>query len=241
MATERSSLVVSGIKVEVIRKDIANLHLAVYPPDGRVRVAVPPHIDDDAVRLAIVEKLGWIRRQQAELAAQPRQSERSYVSGESHYFLGRRLRLQVDERPAAASVTLPTKTKMVLSVRPGSDAAVRRGVVERWYRQQLRTVLEPLIDHWADALGVQPTSWSVRHMRTKWGSCSPAGRILFNTELVKKPPEAIEYVALHELAHLIDDSHSQRFTAILDKHLPDWQRRQDILNTAPLAHEDWQY
>lgn len=242
MSTEHSHVEVAGLNVEVVRKSIKNLHLAVYPPDGRVRVAAPTHVDDDAVRLAVIDRLTWIRRQQERFAQQPRQPERRCVSGESHYFLGRKYKLEVREVEAAPEVTLPSKSKMVLSVRPGADQDRRLDVLSRWYRRELRLVLEPLVHEWQLKLDVAPTDWTVRHMRTKWGSCSHAtGRILFNTELAKKPVGVIEYITVHELAHLRQPNHDAAFIDLLDEHLPDWQHRREILNGAPLSHEDWSY
>lgn len=228
--------------MEVVRKDIRNLHLAVYPPAGRVRIAVPNHIGDDAVRLAVIDRLAWIRREQERFAAQPRQPERRYVSGESHYHLGKRYNLEVDEIDAPPRVSFLSKTKMHLSVRPGATIDMRREVLERWYRSELREVVAPLVESWQSELGVEAADWKVRHMRTKWGSCgSDTRRILFNTELAKKPVPAVEYIVVHELVHLLERGHGERFTAILDEHLPDWRQRRDLLNAAPLAHENWSY
>lgn len=242
MSTEQSTIEVAGLTVQVIRKDINNLHLAVYPPDGRVRVAVPTHIDDDTVRLAVIDRLSWVRCQQERFDAQPRQPERRCVSGETHYFLGRRYTLRVEGREAAASVTLPSKSKMLLTVRPGTDTESRQAILARWYRRELREILTPILEEWQPKIGVAVEHWSVRHMRTKWGSCNTdARRILFNTDLAKKPVTAIEYLAVHELAHLIAPRHDDHFTALLDGHMPDWRHRRTVLNAAPLAHEDWSY
>jgi predicted metal-dependent hydrolase len=242
MSTERSRVEVAGIPVEVVRKDIKNLHLAVYPPDGRVRVAAPVHVDDDAVRLAVINRLSWIRTQQQRFDEQPRQTERRCVSGESHFFLGRRYTLQVDEVEAAPAVRVASKSKMAMTVRPGTPPEVRREVLAGWYRHQLRDVLDPMLDRWQTTLGVAVNHWAVRQMRTKWGSCNAdRGRVLFNTELAKKPVPAIEYIVVHELIHLLERRHDERFAALLEQHMPDWEQRRTLLNSAPLAHEDWSY
>lgn len=241
MTTDRRRITVSGIPVDIVRKPIKNLHLGVYPPHGRVRVAAPPAVSDEAVRLAVVARLGWIKRQRAQFLSQPRQSEREMLSGESHYFLGQRYRLRVVERPGRPGVRRTAST-LVLTVRPESTAEQRRQVMERWYRTELKALVPPLIETWQAALGVSASFWGIRRMKTKWGSCNaPAGRIWLNLELAKKPDACIEYLVVHELLHLLERRHSGRFVELLDRHLPDWRLRRDLLNAAPLAHETWEY
>lgn len=241
MTTSQRHLSVSGITVEVVRKDIKNLHLGVYPPNGRVRVAAPLVVSDEAVRLAVIDKLAWIRRQRARFAAQPRQSEREMVNGESHYFLGRRYRLRVHEQEAPARVALRGVGSLDLFVRPGSPAEARETVLLNWYREQLKALIPPLLDKWQTALGVRVSAWGVKKMKTKWGSCTPsAGRIWLNLELAKKPAPCLEYIVVHELVHLLERHHSERFTALMDRHLPDWRSRRDRLNAGTLGHERWE-
>ncbi len=228
--------------MEIVRKDIKNLHLGVYPPNGRVRVAVPLKVSDDAVRLAVIGKLGWVKRQRAQFEAQPRQSQREMVSGESHYFLGRRYRLRVVTNEGPAVVTVRGKSFIEVRVRPELGAAERERVLQRWYREQLRQVVDPLIEKWATVLGVRVTECRIKRMKTKWGACNAAAsRIWVNLELVKKPVQCIEYIVVHELAHLIEQHHDERFVAIMDKHLPQWRLVWKELNSAPLAHESWTY
>jgi predicted metal-dependent hydrolase len=233
---------VSGIAVEVVRKDIKNLHLGVYPPMGRVRVAAPLVVNDEAVRLAIIDKLGWIKRQRARFAKQPRQSEREMVNGESHYFLGRRYRLRVHEVDAPARVALRGVASMDLFVRPGSSAEKREAVLQDWHRASLRLVITDLLAHWQPVLGVQATHWGIKKMKTKWGSCNVSvRRIWLNLELAKKPVQCLEYIVVHELVHLLERNHTERFTALMNKHLPDWRTRRQVLNSSPLGHEAWGY
>jgi hypothetical protein len=235
MSTETRHLHIGGLQVELVRKDIRNLHLGVYPPTGRVRVAAPLAVSDDAVRLAVIGRLGWIRRQQAKFQAQPRQSAREMIRGESHYYLGRRYRLVLEETRGRQTVSVQGSVRLVLHARPGADAAARWRVLERWYRAQLNELLAPMVGHWAGVLGVAPPPWRVRWMKTKWGSCNPqAPRLWFNLGLVKAPPECIEYVVAHELLHLIERSHGQRFLDLLDAKLPDWRERRARLNALPL-------
>ena len=228
--------------MEVVRKDIRNLHVGVYPPNGRVRVAAPLHLDDDAVRLAVISRLGWLRRQQATYEQQARQSQREFVSGESHYFAGRRYRLDVIEDSGRPLVHLQNNRKMVLRVRPDTDRETRKAILQRWYRGQLRDRLPALIAKWEPELGVHVGEVRIRKMKTRWGSCNrDAQRVWLNPELVKKPSVCLEYVLVHEMVHLIEPSHNERFWDLMNRHLPLWRLHRDELNRAPLAHEDWSY
>jgi predicted metal-dependent hydrolase len=242
MTTEIHHLTVSGVKVEVVRKDIKNLHLGVYPPDGRVRVATPLVISDEAVRLAVIDKLGWIRRQKAKFAEQPRQSQREMVNGESHYFLGKRYRLRVHEQDAPARVAVRGIASLDLFVRPGATTEQREAVLLRWHREQLKALIPGLLEKWQPILGVQVTHWGVKKMKTKWGSCSiDAGRIWINLELAKKPLHCLEYIVVHELVHLLERHHNERFSALLSAYLPQWRQSREILSQMPLGHEAWDY
>lgn len=242
MTTEVRHLTVSGIRVEVVRKDIKNLHLGVYPPHGRVRVAAPWVISDEAVRLAVIDKLGWIRRQQAKFAEQPRQSPREMVNGESHYFLGQRYRLRVHEQDAPARVAIRGVASLDLFVRPGASAEQREAVLLRWHREQIKALIPPLLEQWQAILGVQVADWGVRKMKTQWGSCNPASRrVWLNLELAKKPVQCLEYIVVHELVHPLGRHHDERFAGLLDTHLPQWRQYRKMLNQAPLGHEEWVY
>lgn len=242
MTTEVHHLTVSGIRIEVHRKDIKNLHLGVYPPHGRVRVAAPLVVSNEAVRLAIIDKLGWIKRQKAKFVEQPRQSQREMVNGESHYFLGRRYRLRVHEHGGAALIALRGNASLDLHVRRGASPEKRKAVLLRWYRDQLKVLIPPLLSKWQRTLGVQVAGWGVKKMKTKWGSCNPtARRVWFNLELAKKPAQCLEYIVVHELVHVLERHHNERFTSLMDKHMPNWNRFRKLLNTAPLGHEEWRY
>lgn len=241
MTTRRHHIEVSGVSVEVVRKEIKNLHLGVYPPEGRVRVAVPLKIDDEAVRLAVISKLGWIKRKQKEFAEQPRQSQREMVSGESHYYLGQRYRLNVIEHSGANLVRLKGKT-IDLYVRPNADQARREAVLSQWYRQQIKDLIPELLARWEPVVGVQAAEWGVKKMKTRWGTCNiGARRIWLNLELAKKPIQCLEYILVHELVHLLERRHNDRFRDLMDQFLPQWRLHRDILNKAPLGHEEWGY
>lgn len=242
MNTERRSLAVAGLTVAVERKAIRNLHLGVYPPAGRVRVAAPLAVSDAAVRLAVIGKLGWIKRQQVRFNGQVRQSEREMVSGESHYFLGRRYRLRVIPHDGTPHMRLRKKSMLDLHVRPAMSAAHRERVLQKWYRQQLKALLPALLKKWPPLLGVQVADWGIKKMKTKWGTCNiEARRIWLNLELAKKPVQCLEYILVHELAHLLERKHNDRFVALMNQHLPQWRLHREKLNSAPLAHENWSY
>jgi predicted metal-dependent hydrolase len=242
MSTETHQIIVNGLRVEIVRKDIKNLHLGVYPPNGRVRVAAPLRVNNDAVRLAVIGKLGWIKRQQARFEAQPRQSKREMVSGESHYFLGQRYRLRVVNHDGPAKILVPNKSTIELRTRLDTDNQQRERVLQRWYRQQLRELIPPFLDKWQTIAGVQVNEWAIKKMKTKWGACNVnARRIWLNLELAKKPVQCLEYVIVHEMVHLLERHHNDHFIALMNKFLPQWRLHRDDLNRAPLAHETWSY
>ncbi len=242
MSTDGVEIRVSGLAVQIVRKDIKNLHLGVYPPNGRVRVAVPLRVSDDAVRLAVVGKLGWIKKQRARFEAQPRESKREVVSGESHYFLGRRYRLRVVELQKAGAVVIRGTNRLELHTARESDAKARERVLQRWYRQRLRELVPPLLTKWEAILGVRASAWGIKRMKTRWGTCNvAAGRIWLNLELAKKPPSCLEYILVHEMVHLVERHHTDRFRQYMDQFMPQWRLQREELNRAPLSHESWSY
>ncbi|OYV74814.1 MAG: metal-dependent hydrolase [Chromatiales bacterium 21-64-14] len=233
---------IGGIPVEIVRKDIKNLHVGVYPPAGRVRVAAPLRLDDEAVRVAVSTRLAWIRRQQARFGQQERQSQREMVTGESHYFLGWRYRLDVIERQGAASVRLVNNTTLELGVRPGAERGRREAVLQAWYRRRLREMVGPLLAKWEPELGVSARQVGIKKMKTRWGTCNAdARRIWLNLELAKKPVSCLEYILVHELVHFIERRHDDRFREWMDRLMPQWRLHREELNRAPLMHEDWAY
>ncbi len=239
MSTASAYLTVAGINVDVVYKDIKNLHIGVYPPVGRVRVAAPKRLDDDQVRLALVKRLPWIKTQRDRLQRVERQSQREMVAGESHYVWGDRYRLKLVERGGHPHVELDGE-RLVLYLPEGTSPEQRRELLGRWYRARLREAVPSVIARWEPTIGVQVPRWTIRRMKTKWGSCNrETGHIWFNIELAKKRPDSLEYIAVHEMTHLLERGHGRRFTKLMDDFMPDWRARRDRLNDAPLADEEW--
>ena len=234
-------LTIADIPVEVVKKDIKNVHLTVHPPEGQVRITVPKRMQLDTIRLYVISKLQWIRRQQQAIRAQERETRREFLDRESHYVWGRRYLLKVVEREAPPAVEL-TGRYLVLYVRPGADNEHREEILSAWYRGQLRAAVTPLVEKWGRILGVSVNGIFIRRMKTKWGSCNQkAANIRLNTELAKKPLECLEYVTLHEMVHLRERTHNARFTAMMDQYMPGWEHRRDELNRLPVRHEEWYY
>jgi hypothetical protein len=235
-------LKVGNLAVEVVRKNIKNLHLAVYPPNGRVRVAVPLRVDNEAVRLAVASRLGWIRRQQKKLVGQERQSPREYVSRESHYFLGRRNLLNVVYHDGPPRVAINSNAKIDLFVPDGANRARREKILQEWYRKELKALVPPLVSKWEKITGLQVSAWGVKRMKTKWGTCNTrAHRIWINLELAKKPVQCLEYIVVHEMVHLLERHHNEKFIGYMNEFLPNWRSLRDQLNSFPLRHEKWEY
>lgn len=230
---------VGGISVEVLRKPIKNLHLSVYPPTGAVRVSAPESLSSEAIRLFAVTKLDWIRGSQRLHRLQEREPEREYLDRESHYLWGRRYLLKIVETEGAGAVTVE-HSRLVLHVRAGATTETKAAVMSAWYRGQLRDTVLPLIEKWQAELGVECRALFVRQMKTRWGSCNPVARtIRLNTELAKKAPQCLEYIVVHELAHMADPSHGRRFQRLLDLHYPGWPGVRELLNASPISHASW--
>jgi hypothetical protein len=229
---------VAGLLVDLIRKPIKNLHIGVYPPAGRVRVAAPPAISEDAVRVAIVTRLGWIKKKQREFAGQAREPERLYISGETHYVFGKPLRLTVRPmRRQGARIELEGSDRLVMTVPHEATTAQKAGWLSKWHRDQLRERTAPRVEKWANRLDIPEPRWGVRQMRTKWGSCNPDKDLVWvNLDLVQKPLQSLDYVVLHELAHFVSRRHDDVFLGVLDRHMPTWRQIRADLNALPLSN-----
>lgn len=231
MSTDQTQISVSGISIDVIKKDIKNMHLSVHPPTGRVRISSPKEMETKSIRLFAVSKLGWIKKHIRNMREQNRQPERKYIQRESHYFQGQRYLLNIIEHKAPPRVEIRNKKYMDLYVRPGSDRDKKEEVVKEFYRSELKEQIPPLIEKWEDKMGKEVKDWQVRQMKTKWGSCkSENQKVILNLELAKKPLECLEYVIVHEMVHLEERLHTDRFKALLDKYMPSWRERREQLN-----------
>ena len=228
-----------GIVLDVIKKNIKNIHLSVYPPSGKVRISAPLRMNTDTIRVFAISKLGWIKQQQKKLRAQERETPREYLDRESHYVWGKRYLLKVVEKDAAPEVSVKHNT-LLLRVRPGSSKEKKQAALEEWYREQLKAAVPPLIAKWGPLMGVNVARFFVQRMKTKWGSCS-SGNIRLNTELAKKTRECLEYIVVHEMVHLLEPTHKHRFVVLMDQFMPKWQFYRDSLNRLPVRHESWGY
>lgn len=238
MSTANAYLTVAGLDVDVVYKDIKNLHISVYPPVGRVRVAAPERVDEDAIRLAIIQRLPWIKKQREQLQGADRQTERRMLSGESHYVWGERLLLDASKH-GRSNVTASGNTLWVTTPADYDDAQ-QRAVLDRWYRNELKKAVPALLEKWQPIIGEEASKFVVRRMKTKWGTCQTESRAIWlNPELAKKNPRCLEYIVVHELTHLIERTHNERFIELMDSYMPDWRARKCELNDAPLAAEEW--
>lgn len=233
---------VSDFSIDVIRKSIKNMHLSVYPPTGRVRIAAPLNIDDEAVKLFAISKLAWIKKNQRKFEMQDRQMPRVFEQRESHYFEGKRYLLRVTEQNATPRVEIKTKTYIDLFIRPNATVEQRQNCINEWYRKQLKNHIPQLIEKWEPIIGVSVSDWGVKQMKTKWGTCNiEQKRIWINLELAKKPYYCLEYIIVHEMIHLLERHHNVNFLAHLDKYLPKWKLYKDELNRLPVSHGEWEY
>lgn len=236
-----TELTLGDVAVEVVRKNIRNLHLSVHPPTGRVRIAAPLRMADETVRVFALSKLPWIRSQRRKLQRQEREPRREYLDRESHYVWGGRHLLEITEFDGPPTVTLGHR-RLHLRVRPGADAAARGEVVEAWYRRQLRAAVPELLAKWEPVIGATTQRVYVQRMKTRWGGSNPVARsIRLNTDLAKKPRECLEYVLVHELTHFHEPTHNPRFVALMDRFLPRWRHVRQLLNQLPVRHEEWEY
>jgi predicted metal-dependent hydrolase len=220
------------VSIAMTRKDIKNVHLSVHPPTGRVTLSAPIETRREVARAYAISKLGWIREQRRKLANQARETPRKYIERESHYLWGRRHLLTVVYRETKPFVSLDHK-RITLTVRPQSDARKRADVIHEWHKSLLHEIVPSLISKWEPKLRVKVAGYFLQRMKTKWGSCNHrAGHIRLNTELVKKPKDLLEYVIMHEMAHLLEPTHSDRFMAILGEHYPTWREARAELNVS---------
>lgn len=233
---------VGGIDIDIVRKDIKNIHLAVYPPKGRVRIAAPVNTSDEAIRLFTLTKLGWIKRHQLKFHQQERITPREYKQRESHYFLGKRYLLNIIDGNGPAKIILKNIRTLELHIAPTAPTEKKHHVLAKWYRQQIRRLIPPLVRKWESILQVKVNDIRIKQMKTKWGACNiEAGRIWLNLELAKKPEQCLEYILVHEMVHLLERHHNQRFQLLMNRFLPNWEKVKKELNRLPISHANWDY
>lgn len=233
---------VRDLQIEVISKDIKNLHINILPPDGRIRVSAPLIMTKESVRLAIVSKITKIRKEIKSFEEYQRESKKEMVSGESHFVDGKRYLLELIEINKPPSVIIKNMKTIELRARPNATRDKREQIMHEWLRNRMREKLDKLIPKWESKIGVNASYYGIRKMRTKWGSCNSAEkRIWLNLELAKKSIYCLEYVLVHEIIHLIEPKHSKQFFKLLDEYMPTWRMHRDTLDEPPLVHVDWDY
>ncbi len=234
-------IIIGDIDIDVVRKVIKNVHLSVYPPLGRVRISAPFRMDMDTIRVFAISKLNWIKKHQHKILSQEREAPKEYITRESHYYLGRRYLLKVIEHNASSNVAIKFET-MEMYIRPNTSMGKRQAILDEWYRQRMKEIVPGLIAQYENAMKIQVSEFGIKKMKTRWGSCSiRVKRIWLNLELAKKPIECVEYVVVHEMVHILERNHNERFIALMDKYLPKWRFYKEELNRRPLRHENWNY
>lgn len=235
-------LKVGNISIDFVRKDIKNLHLAVYPPTGRVRLAAPLNVNDEAMRLFAISKLTWIKKHQRKFETQERQPERKFISRENHFYQGKRFLLNVIVHDAPPKIILKGKTYLDFYVRKETTTQKRNEIMNEWYREQLKKQIPALIEKWERKIGVSVNGFGVKQMKTKWGTCNrEKKRIWLNLELAKKPTQCLEYIVVHEMVHLLERKHNDRFLNYMNDFMPNWKAHKQELNRLPVSHSDWNY
>ncbi|PID27972.1 MAG: metal-dependent hydrolase [Candidatus Cloacimonadota bacterium] len=235
-------IAIGDIVVDIIYKDIKNIHLAVYPPNGRIRIAAPLKVSREAIRLFAISKLGWIKRHKRNFENQERVSPRDYKERESHYFQGKRYLLRIKDTNGAGYVDLKEKTYLDLYVKANSNQEYKKSIINEWYRSELKKELPEIIEHWSKKIGVEVNFCGIKQMKTKWGSCNiEKKRIWINLELAKKPIHCLEYILVHEMVHLKERYHNDIFNSLMDFYLPNWKQIKEELNRIPISHSDWSY
>ncbi len=240
MNTKTNVIQVCDLNVETIKKDIKNIHLGVYPPVGRVRVAAPLKTTDEAIELLVLSKMPWIRKQQSKFIKQERQAKREYISGESHYFFGRRYLLNVQKTEDKPRIEIKRNKYIDLYVKENTDRKKKEKIIEDFYRSEIKKRIPNQLEKWEKIIGVNVNEVRIKKMKTKWGSCNPkAKRIWLNLELAKKPLHCMEYVMVHEMLHFIEKNHSDKFRYLISSHLPQWDQYKKELNHSILSYSNW--
>lgn len=230
-----------NIKIDVELKNIKNIHLSVYPPNGKVRISAPDRMALDTIRVFAISKLQWIKKQQEAFKNQERETPRECLTKESHYFKAKRYLLKVIEHNAKPKVILK-HSEIELYIRPNSTIEKRKQILDEWYRAELKKIVPKMIEKWEKKIGVKSNEFGIKKMKTKWGTCNTkAKRIWLNLEIAKKPFECLEYIIVHELVHLLERSHNEKFVKYMNEFMPKWRFYREELNRLPFSHVDWNY
>jgi len=230
-----------NIKIDVELKNIKNIHLSVYPPNGKVKISAPERMDLDTIRVFTISKLKWIKKQQEAFKNQERETPREYLTKESHYFKGKRYLLKVIEHNAKPKVILK-HSEIELYIRPNATIEKRKQIVDEWYRAELKKIVPKIIEKWEKKIGVKSNEFGIKKMKTKWGTCNTkTKRTWLNLEIAKKPFECLEYIIVHELVHLLERRHNEKFIKYMNEFMPKWRFYREELNRLPFSHVDWNY
>jgi predicted metal-dependent hydrolase len=241
MNTKIQKIDLGDVSLDVIHKDIKNVHLSVHPPTGRVRISAPLHMDLDTVRIFAISKLSWVKKQQTKFNSQDREPKRDYISRENHYYLGKRYLIKIIEHNAPPKINLK-HSKIEMYVRPNTSVEKKHNIMNEWYRNRLKEIVPAIIKKYEKLMQVRVHEFGIRKMRTKWGTCNnQAKRIWLNLELAKKPKNCIEYIIVHEMVHLLERRHNDNFIYLMNMYMPQWNFSKDELNRSPLGHIDWGY
>ena len=241
MNTDRQQINLGEISIDVFFKDIKNIHLSVHPPSGRVRMSSPHRIKIDTLRVFAISKLSWIKKQQQRLKSQEREAQREFITRESHYYLGKRYLLIVIEHNSPPQVEIKHDT-IGLYVKPDTDREKRHSILNEWYRERLKELIPAYIEKWEKVMKVKVDEWAIKRMKTRWGTCNTKEkRIWINLELAKKPIHCLEYIIVHEMVHLLERKHNDKFKAYMDQFMPQWKQYRQELNRFPITHTDWSY
>ncbi|MGD0071335.1 MAG: SprT family zinc-dependent metalloprotease [Candidatus Bathyarchaeia archaeon] len=241
MNTKKTRTRICDLEIDTVKKDIKNIHVGVYPPNGRVRVAAPLKTTDEAIKLLVISKMPWIKKQQLKFNQQERQTKREYLSGESHYFLGNRYRLNVVKTTSTPKIEIKRKTYIDMYVKPQTTLEKRARLMDSFYRSELKKQIPRLIEKWQKITKLKVKEVKIKKMKTKWGTCNPKyQRIWINLELAKKPLHCLEYVLVHEMTHLIEKHHNEKFELLLKSYMPQWDQCKQELKNGILGYSKWE-
>jgi predicted metal-dependent hydrolase len=231
---------ICNLEIHTVKKDIKHLHLGVYPPDGRVRIAAPTKTSDETLRVLVTSKMPWIKKQKAKFEKQDRQPKREFVSGKSHYFMGNRYLLNVVDTNTSPKVEIKRKAQIDMYVKPKTSGEKRERIMDNFYRSELRKKIPILGEKWEKITKIHAREFRIKKMKTKWRTCSQKPkRIWINLELAKKPLHCLDYIIVHEMTHLVEKNHTTKFRRLMDSFMPQWVQYKEELNRGTLGYSKW--